>query len=58
MNEVALLLRQTHNAAHCAIDINDKREMEMLVCDGVLVATPAGSTACICLARAYFADWG
>ena len=44
MNEVALL-RQTHNAAHCAIDINDKREMEMLVCDGVLVATPAGSTA-------------
>ena len=33
MNEVALL-RQTHNAAHCAIDINDKREMEMLVCDG------------------------
>ena len=44
MNEVALL-RQTHNAAHCAIDINNKREMEMLVCDGVLVATPAGSTA-------------
>ena len=44
MNEVALL-RQTHNAAHCAIDINDKREMELLVCDGVMVATPAGSTA-------------
>ena len=30
---------------HIAIDINSKREMEMLVCDGVLVATPAGSTA-------------
>ena len=44
INEVSLL-RQTHNAAHCAIDINSEREMEMLVCDGVLVATPAGSTA-------------
>ena len=47
INEVAL--RQTHNAAHCAIDINSKREMEMLVCDGVLVATPAGPQRIICL---------
>jgi len=44
MNEVALL-RQTHNAAHCAISVNDKQEMELLICDGVMVATPAGSTA-------------
>jgi NAD+ kinase len=44
INEVSLL-RQTHNAAHCAIYINDVLEMDMLVCDGVLVATPAGSTA-------------
>ena len=44
INEVALW-RQTHNAAHCAIYVNQKLEMELLVCDGVLVATPAGSTA-------------
>lgn len=44
INEVALL-RQTHNAAHCAIYINQTLEMDMLVCDGILVATPAGSTA-------------
>ncbi len=44
INEVSLL-RQTHNAAHCAIYVNDRLEMDMLVCDGVLVATPAGSTA-------------
>jgi len=39
------LLRQTHNAAHIAISVNDKQQMECLVCDGILVATPAGSTA-------------
>ena len=44
INEVSLL-RQTHNAAHCAIYVNDVLEMDMLVCDGVLLATPAGSTA-------------
>jgi len=44
INEVSLL-RQSHNAAHCAIYINDKLEMELLVCDGILLATPAGSTA-------------
>lgn len=44
INEVSLL-RQTHNAAHCAITVNGRREMEMLVCDGVLLATPQGSTA-------------
>ena len=43
INEVSLL-RQTHNAAHCAIYVNDVLEMDMLVCDGVLLATPAGSS--------------
>jgi len=44
INEVSLL-RQTHNAAHIAISVNDTQQMECLVCDGILVATPAGSTA-------------
>ena len=44
INEISLL-RQTHNAAHCQITINDKIELEQLVCDGVMIATPAGSTA-------------
>ena len=44
VNEVSLL-RQTHNAAHIAISVDRKRKMDCLVCDGVLVATPAGSTA-------------
>lgn len=44
INEVSLL-RQTHSAAHTRIWVNEKCEMEELVCDGVMVATPAGSTA-------------
>ena len=44
INEISLL-RQTHNAAHCQIKINDKIELEQLVCDGIMIATPAGSTA-------------
>ena len=44
INEVSLL-RQTHNAAHIGISVDHKRQMDCLVCDGVLVATPAGSTA-------------
>ena len=44
INEVSLL-RQTHNAAHIGIVIDQKQQMDCLVCDGVLVATPAGSTA-------------
>ncbi|MGB0906939.1 MAG: NAD kinase [Maricaulaceae bacterium] len=43
-NEVALL-RQTHQAAHIRIIIDGKERMERLIADGVLVATPAGSTA-------------
>lgn len=44
INEVALL-RQLNQAAHIRILINDSVKVEDLVCDGVLVATAAGSTA-------------
>ena len=43
-NEVSLF-RQTYQAAKLRISIDGKVRMEELVCDGVLVATPAGSTA-------------
>src|SRR3546814_12862422 len=43
-NEVSLL-RQTRQAAHLRIELNDQRRLEELICDGVLVAPPAGSTA-------------
>lgn len=44
INEVALL-RQTNQAAHIRILINDKERVGRLVADGVLLATAAGSTA-------------
>ena len=44
INEVSLL-RQTNQAAHIKILVNDLEKVEQLVCDGVLVSTPAGSTA-------------
>ena len=43
-NEVSLL-RQTRQAAHLAIDLNGKTRLDELIADGVMVATPAGSTA-------------
>lgn len=43
-NEVSLL-RQTRQAAHLRIHLNGQVRLEELVCDGCLVATPAGSTA-------------
>ena len=43
-NEVSLL-RQTRQAAHVAIDLNGQNRLDELICDGVMVATPAGSTA-------------
>src|SRR3546814_8563156 len=43
-NEVSLL-RQTRQAAHVAIDLNGQERLDELICDGVMVATPAGSTA-------------
>lgn len=44
INEVSLL-RQTKQSAHIAIKINGDSKLDSLVGDGVLVATPAGSTA-------------
>lgn len=43
-NEVSLF-RQTQQAAHIEITVDGKTRMERLIADGVLVATPAGSTA-------------
>jgi len=43
-NEVALL-RETRQAAKLKIGIDGKVRMSELVCDGLVVATPAGSTA-------------
>jgi NAD+ kinase len=43
-NEVSLF-RQTHQAAKIRISVDGTVRLEELVCDGVLVATPAGSTA-------------
>jgi len=43
-NEVAII-RQTQQSAHIRISINNKIRLEKLICDGILVATPAGSTA-------------
>ena len=44
INEVSLL-RQTHQTAKLRIIIDGKVRLQELVCDGVLVCTPAGSTA-------------
>lgn len=44
INEVSLF-RQTHQAAKLCISIDAKVRLEELICDGVLVATPTGSTA-------------
>ena len=44
INEVALL-RETRQAAKIRIALDGNVRLEELVCDGVLVATPAGSTA-------------
>lgn len=44
INEVSLL-RQSYQAASLEIVTDDKVRLKALVCDGVLVATPAGSTA-------------
>ncbi len=44
INEVSLF-RQTYQAAKLRIVIDGTTRMEELICDGALVATPAGSTA-------------
>jgi len=44
INEVSLL-RQTYQAAKLRIEVDDATRLSELIADGVLVATPAGSTA-------------
>jgi NAD+ kinase len=44
INEVSLF-RTTYQAAKLRISVDGKARLDELVCDGVLVATPAGSTA-------------
>jgi len=44
INEVSLL-RQSYQAASLSISTDGRERLPSLVCDGVLVATPAGSTA-------------
>jgi NAD+ kinase len=44
INEVSLL-RETRQTARIAVSIDGKMRLDELICDGVMVATPAGSTA-------------
>ncbi|WP_236042373.1 NAD kinase [Roseibium aggregatum] len=44
INEVSLL-RQTSQAARLKISVDGRVRLEELICDGIIVATPAGSTA-------------
>ena len=44
INEVSLL-RETRQAAKIRISLDGEVRMQELICDGVMVATPAGSTA-------------
>lgn len=44
INEVSLF-RETRQAANLRVEIDGVERLEHLVCDGVMVATPAGSTA-------------
>ncbi len=43
-NEVSLL-RQRHHAAQIGIVVDEIERLSELVCDGILISTPAGSTA-------------
>ncbi|MTH99400.1 NAD kinase [Roseibium sp. RKSG952] len=44
INEVSLL-RQTSQAARLRISVDERVRLEELVCDGIIVSTPVGSTA-------------
>jgi len=44
MNEVSML-RQTRQAAKLRIHVDEVNRLEEMICDGILVSTPAGSTA-------------
>lgn len=43
-NEISLF-RQTQQAAHISVSVDGQERLEKLIADGILVATPAGSTA-------------
>lgn len=44
MNEVSML-RQTRQAAKLRVHVDEVTRLDEMICDGILVATPAGSTA-------------
>ena len=44
LNEVSLL-RQRHATAHIKITVNGEQRLKLLMCDGIIVSTPLGSTA-------------
>ena len=44
INEVSVL-RQTHQAAKLKVSIDSQVRLDELICDGILLATPSGSTA-------------
>ena len=44
INEVSLF-RQSYQAASLSVTIDGKKRLDGLICDGILLATPAGSTA-------------
>ena len=44
LNEVSLF-RSTHQAAKIQISVDEDVRLEELICDGILLSTPAGSTA-------------
>ncbi len=44
INEVSLL-RQSYQAASLSVTTDGKKRLDSLICDGILLATPAGSTA-------------
>lgn len=43
-NEVSLL-RETHSSAKIMVFVNDEVRIPLLVCDGIMLSTPVGSTA-------------
>ncbi|ADM08266.1 hypothetical protein PB2503_00927 [Parvularcula bermudensis HTCC2503] len=44
INEIALL-RETRQTARIAVRVQGRTRMDQLICDGILLSTPAGSTA-------------
>ncbi len=44
INEISLL-RQTHQAAKIQVSVDNQIRLKELICDGILLATPSGSTA-------------